>query len=63
MAGVTSATSSAAARAGKLRAVATGLGSEKGKGGEVAGLTAISRNQTLQSGTSWCGGNGKGDLR
>ena len=33
MAGVTSATSSAVARAGELHAVATGLGSEKGKGG------------------------------
>ena len=50
-------------RAGELRAVATGLESEKGKGGEVAGLTAISRNQTARSGTSWCGGDGEGDLR
>ena len=36
-----SATSSAAARAVKLRAVATVLESEKGKGKEVAGLMEV----------------------
>ena len=37
--------------------------SEKEKGEEVAKLKAISREQTTRSGTSWCGGDGEGDLR
>ena len=41
MAGVTSATSSAAVRAGELRAVATVLESKKGKGEQVTGLREV----------------------
>ena len=41
MAGVAPATSSAAARAGELRAVATELESENEKGEKVAELTAV----------------------
>ena len=63
MAGSTSATSSAAARAGELRVLAVVHESEKEKGEEVAKLTAISREQTTRSGTSWCGSDGEGDLR
>ena len=37
--------------------------SEKGKGEEVARLTAVSREQTARSGASWCGGDDEGDLR
>ena len=37
--------------------------SEKGKGEEVARLTAVLRKQTTRSGTSWCGGDGERDLR
>ena len=41
MAGASSATSSAAARAGELRAVATELESENEKGEKIAELTAV----------------------
>ena len=37
--------------------------SEKGKGEEVARLTAVLRKQTTRSEMSWCGGDGEGDLR
>ena len=63
VAGVAPATSSVAARAVKLHAVATVLESKNEKGEEVAGLTAITTRQTARSGTSWCGGDGEGDLR
>ena len=63
MAGVTSATSSTAVRAGELRVLVVVHESEKGKGEEVAGLTEVSRKQTARSGMSWCGGDGEGDLR
>ena len=63
MAGDTSATSSVSAHAVKLRALAVVHESEKGKGEEVAKLTAISREQMTRSGTSWCGGDVEGDLR
>ena len=53
----------AAAGAVELGAVAVVLESVNGKGEEVAGLTAITMRQTGRSGMSWCGGDGKGDLR
>ena len=56
-------TSSAAARAGELRVLAVVHESEKGKGEEVARLTAVLRKQTTRSGMSWCGGDGERDLR
>ena len=63
LAGDTSATSSAVVHAVKLRALGVVHESERGKGEEVAGLTEVSRKQTAWSGTSWCGGDGEGDLR
>ena len=51
MAGSTSATISAAVRAGDLRAVATQLGGERGREGEVARLTGHSWRQPAGSGT------------
>ena len=63
MAGDTSTTSSAAARAVKLRALPVVHESKKGQGEEVARLTAVLRKLTARSGTSWCGGDGEGDLR
>ena len=52
MAGSTSATSSAAVRAVDLRVLVVVHESEKGKGEEVARLTAVSREQTARSGAS-----------
>ena len=63
MAGVTSKTSSAAARAVDLHAVATVFESENRKDGEVAELMAVTAEPTVRSGASWCGGDGEGDLR
>ena len=63
MVGVTSATNSAAARAGELRAVATELERENGGDREVARLTVVATEQTARSGTSCCGGDGEMDLR
>ena len=63
MAGSTSAMSSTAVHAGELRVLAVVHESKKGKGREVARLTAISREQTTRSEMSWCGGDGEGDLR
>lgn len=63
MAGSTSATISAAVRAVDLRVLVVVHESEQGKGGEVARLTVISREQTTRSEMSWCGGDGEGDLR
>ena len=37
--------------------------SEKGKGEEVARLTAVLMEQTARSRASWCGGDGEGDLQ
>ena len=37
--------------------------SEKEKGEELAKLTTVLMEQTARSGTSWCGGDGEGDLR
>ena len=39
------------------------LGSENGEDGEVAELTAVTVEQKARSGTSWCCGEGEGDLR
>ena len=55
--------SSAAVRAVKLWALAVVHESKKGKGEEVARLTAISRERATRSGTSWCGGDGERDLQ
>ena len=63
MAGVTSAMSSAAARAVDLHAVAMVFESENVKDGEVAELTAVTSRQTARSGTSWSSGDGERDLR
>ena len=49
MAGTSSATSSAAVRAGDLHAVATGLERESGEGGEVAELIGVSSRQSERS--------------
>ena len=48
---------------GELRVLAVVHKREKGKGAEVAKLTAISREQATRSGKSWCGGDDEGDLR
>ena len=63
MAGASSVTSSAAARAGELRAVATELERENGEGREVARLTVVATEQTVRSEASCCSGDGVGDLR
>ena len=53
----------AAAGAGELGAVAVVLEKANIEEEEGAGLTAITMRQTARSGTSWCGGDGEGDLR
>ena len=63
MAGASSATSSAATRAGELRAVPTQLERENGEDREVARLTVVATKQTVRSGTSCCGSDGEMDLR
>mgnify|MGYP000865975970 CR=1 FL=1 len=63
MAGASSATSSAATRAGELRAVATELERENGEDREVARLTVVATERTARSGANCCGGDGGGDLR
>ena len=54
--------SSAAARAGELRAVVTELEGGNGEDGEVAKLTAVVLELTARSGTSYCDGEVAGDL-
>lgn len=63
MAGASSVTSSAAAHAGELHAVSTGLERGNGEGGEVVGLTAVATELTVRSGKSWSERGGEGDLR
>jgi hypothetical protein len=53
----------AAAGSAELEAIVAGLEGENGRGGEVAELTVVTTEQTARSGTSWCGGDGEGDLR
>ena len=48
---------------GELRVLVVVHESKKGKGERVARLTAISWEQTTRSETSWCSGDGEGDLR